>query len=117
MACGARRGDGSRHARRLVQERAAPTAFQRTSLHPKCNTAGKDCKKFSRGPSSFAPRATEDRRRMTRKSNPGSGGARSPEPLTERRKQPFSRKAAEPRRKNSTTSAVAWLWRDKDGTD
>jgi len=32
-------------------------------------------------------------------------------------KQPFSRKAAEPRKKNSTTSAVAWLWRDKDGTD
>src|SRR5208282_6800553 len=31
-------GDGSRHARRPVQVQAAPTAFQRTSLHPKYTT-------------------------------------------------------------------------------
>ena len=38
--------DGSRHARRPVQERAAPTAFQRTSLLMKCNTEDGDCKNF-----------------------------------------------------------------------
>lgn len=38
--------DGSRHARRSAQERAAPTGFQRTSLILKCNISGKDCKKF-----------------------------------------------------------------------
>jgi hypothetical protein len=36
--------DGSRRARRPVQERAAPTAFQRTSLHTKCNILRRDCK-------------------------------------------------------------------------
>ena len=39
-------GDGSRHARRPVQERAAPTAFQRTSLLMKCNTPRRDCESF-----------------------------------------------------------------------
>jgi hypothetical protein len=39
-------GDGSRHARRPAQERAAPTAFQRTSLLMKCNTPRRDCESF-----------------------------------------------------------------------
>ena len=39
-------GDGSRHGRRPAQERAAPTAFQRTSLLIKCNTPRRDCENF-----------------------------------------------------------------------
>ena len=52
-------------------ERAAPTAFQRTSLHTKCNTEDGGCKNFS-------PRNTQ----ITQKSNPKSGGASSRETLT-----------------------------------
>jgi hypothetical protein len=41
--------DGSRHTCRTVQARAAPTAFQRTSLLMKCNTTEINRKSFSRG--------------------------------------------------------------------
>ena len=141
--------DGSRHARRPAQERAAPTAFQRTSLLMKCNTEAGDCKGLARrtrrmtrmserrifprysacsagpllihGSGALNPRwAMAGQARITQRSNPRSGGASSirercspiicsvsHESLTDRRKQPFSRKAAKSRRKNSTT----------DGTD